>query len=181
MYATIGTEVVLTPCMRDVVEAGARHRYDAIRGMGKADRKQDKARTGWEVHLEGYAGELAFAAMFNVFPDFSPVLEKGTPLPDSDVTVAGVGIDVKCTAKPAGKMNVVGWKAHARCDAFALVVGDFAAGKYRLAGFITPAEVVAEKYFQAWGTPPFYAVPQGDLYEFAALRGRLVASKKGAA
>ena len=69
--------------------------------------------TNFQTHLEGFAGELAFAKMINVYPDFS-IYSRNCANDKGDLFWNGKSIDVKTTHLLNGRLITPYWKVNAR-------------------------------------------------------------------
>jgi len=111
-----------------------------------------------ETDLEGFAAELAFCKLMNIYPD----LETGDFLPNYDcVDCNGVTYDVKTTKHKNGRLVATLKKKNNPADKYVLSVGVFP--DYELIG-----EIGAEEFFQDinimnLGKGPCYALTQAEL------------------
>lgn len=107
-------------------ERHRRNRTSGVENMKVSDIPDDV------VDLDGMGGELAFAKLFNCFPDTGLDAK-----PDADVVLPdGRSVDVKTTRYQTGRLLAVRWKTR-NVDLYALMVGVFP--RYRFAGML-PAE-----------------------------------------
>lgn len=93
---------------------------------GTPDSKRSN-RDGFEIDLEGVGGELAFAKMMNLFPDFGALPRSG----GRDFTSRKKqSIDVKTTDHPNGNLLVSTSKVSDPCDLYVLMIGAFPSYEY---------------------------------------------------
>ena len=71
-----------------------------------------------DANLIGFAGELAFCRMFNVYPDFTTHIRSGTP----DCHLFGFDIDVKTTRRADSPLLAIARKRTLAVDQYALMV-----------------------------------------------------------
>lgn len=131
-------------------------------GAGVRDQKLTD-RSPWQIHIDGAIGELAFARMFNVYPDFGISPRAGSP--DFVVRQGGVlkTVDVKTRRRVDGDLMVPLHKAKppARCDLYVLMIVDDC-GAW-CAGW-TPADALFRpENIKDYGKGPTYAMEQACL------------------
>ena len=144
----------------------AKMRHDQARAKGRTD-KQIGPQSSEETDLEGIGAEIAFCKLFNIYPD----TEIGHT-PDADCILrTGERVDVKATRHTNGHLLAVPWKTDA-VDLFALIIGTFPT--YRLAGFMTSAELLQPTRLKDFGHGKGYAARQDELLQLPThLRGFL--------
>ena len=111
-----------------------------------------------ELDLEGFAGELAFCRLFNVFPDFTSDNRSALKGQDNgDCVLQGKRIDVKTTNSTLGYARV-NERKRGCADVFAFMHGKFP--NFRFIGF-----VAHDVIFSQWNRKVFdnrdvvYSVP----------------------
>jgi hypothetical protein len=95
----------------------ARTRAERDRAAGVVDRKRSSSET---AERDGFGAELAFAKLFNVYPDLGLMPRSG----GSDCILCGRTVDVKATHRENGDLLAVPSKATAKngADLYALMV-----------------------------------------------------------
>lgn len=150
----------------------AKQRQARNNAAGLVDAKYNGAQPndpqrGIEIHVMGFASEMAFCKMFNVYPDFCTDPRHGS----ADCYRFGETIDVKATkARPGGRepLRVRMRKIEGPADLYALIVVDCPIVKssvYRFAGFARAADLLVEERLTplANGGPPMYVMAQHEL------------------
>lgn len=112
--------------------------------------------------LEGFAGELAFCKLLNVYPDFS--INKRSVFSDkADGHFGPFTIDVKTTKYSTGKLLAAPWKnSNAITDFYALMVGEFPT--YTFKGFIRREDLIKTEKIVDLGHGRTYAAKQFELF-----------------
>jgi hypothetical protein len=111
-----------------------------------------------ETDLEGFAAELAFCKLMNIYPD----LETGDNLPNYDcVDCNGVTYDVKTTNVPHGHLMATLKKKKNPPDKYVLSIGVFP--DYDLIGEIGAKELLQVGNIKNFGKGPCYALTQAEL------------------
>jgi len=124
-----------------IVKWIAQHRQQANRAAGVVDLKVGPQKSELSEVL-GFGGEVAFAKLFNVYPDFEIGPRRGS----ADCLRFGERVDVKTTTYPHGRLIAVSRKRELAADVYALMVVEWPT--YRFAGFaradelLVPARVV---------------------------------------
>lgn len=125
--------IELSPMEQEVARMLARERQASSREAGLRDAKRSDA-SAEEVDLEGFAAELAFCKLANIYPDLTPGKK---PV---DAWTARGGVDVKATKHDDGRLLVASWKKSGEVAFYVLMTGRFPA--YRCAGFISSEEML---------------------------------------
>lgn len=115
----------------------------------------------YETDLEGFAAEVAFCKLFNVYPDFS-VETRTSKEDDGDCIVNSKTVDVKTTKYKSGKLLAVSWK-ESNVDLFALMIGEFPT--YTFKGFMTSKELLKKHRLGSMGYRETYIAKQHELVE----------------
>jgi hypothetical protein len=146
----------LTPFEQRLARALAEARHQRARRHGIAN-----ARIGpqgdLETDLEGIAGELAFCALANVYPDLQ--LEELRP---HDAIVGGVAYDVKTTRHERGRLLATMAKQGRAPDRYVLMVGQFP-GPYECRGWFPSHLLLRPERVVDLGHGRGFAVPQEEL------------------
>ena len=115
--------------------------------------------------LQGVAGEMVVARLYNVYPDFADTA--GT----YDVKIGNKTVDVKTTDCPTGHLQVKSTACFTRgAEVYMLVIGKFPS--YRIAGWV-PNHIIIDSVNLK--TNPdngsqYYRLPQSALYPIENLR-----------
>ena len=112
----------------------------------------------YETEVEGVGGELAFAKMCNLYPDFSVVPGK------YDFIAHGMTVDVKTTKHKNGRLLVSSTKKISDCDSYVLVVGSMP--RYEIIGWAYAPEIINEEHLGELGNGPVYMMDQSELHSF---------------
>ena len=111
-----------------------------------------------ETDLEGFAGELAFCKVMNIYPD----LETGNNLPPYDcIDYYGVTYDVKTTKHTNGHLMATLKKKKNPPDKYVLLIGIFP--RYDIIGEIGSEEFLQEVNIGNLGQGPCYLLTQAEL------------------
>jgi hypothetical protein len=103
-------------------------------------KRSDKS--DYEIDLQGFAGELAFCKLNNVFPDFTSDVRSAAKGQDQgDCIVSGLRVDVKTSAVDKPMLWIKARKKGC-ADVFALMVGTYP--EYEFKGFVHHDVVFAE-------------------------------------
>lgn len=116
--------------------------------------------------LTGIGAELAFARLFNVYPDLTIDPRQG----GSDCHYCGLAIDVKGTPRANGRLLAVPLKARDAVDLYALMTGEFPIYTFR--GLATSAQLLDAARLTNLGHGPTYALPQTELHDYTPLNWR---------
>lgn len=164
----IGQKVELTSSEQLVCKGIAKSRYESNRsasvGNAKIGSQSDEV-----TDLEGFAAEMAFCKLFNVYPDFS-VQPRSSVAGEDDGDARlrdGRSVDVKGTKYPNGKLVAVPWKKP-QVDLFALMVGSFP--KYEFKGFMRRDDLLQTARLGTLGYGPTYIAAQKELQPLVNLQ-----------
>jgi len=105
----------------------------------------------------GFAGELAFAKLFNVYPDF--VI--GARVGSADCERFGESIDVKTTKYPNGKLIAQLRKREFAADVYALMIVEWPT--FRFVGFARGDDLLTPARVADLGHGDVYAIEQDEL------------------
>ena len=150
-------QIELNKCECDIARALAR-RKQSVLAQGTAWREKNGPQGQTFNDVEGFASELAFCRLFNLYPDLDALNQKP---PSHDVLLHdGRTVDVKCTAYENGRL-IVGAKKSLTVDLFALMIGTMPS--YRFAGFATGFDLMHPDRLTDYGHGPIYAMEQNEL------------------
>jgi len=161
----------LTPGDRAIVERVARARSRANRSQGVGDARVQRTHAPERLDLQGFAGELAFCRLMNLRPDESiePRSKRQGSDADADARLSdGRTVDVKTPLwnTPTTKLLVQGYvRKEDSADLFALMLGSWEEGSYRLAGFMSKDELMRPARLRSMraGLSPSFAAEQHEL------------------
>lgn len=105
----------------------------------------------------GFAGEIAFAKIFNIYPDFSCYVMK-----KHDFSICAYTIDVKTSDSPslAKPMCVNGKENRGKaCDYYALMLGNIDDG-FKYHGYAPKEWIFQDRYLDIGGGPETYSYPR---------------------
>lgn len=125
--------IELSAMEQEVARMLARERQASSREAGLKDAKRSDA-SAEEVDLEGFAAELAFCKLANIYPDLTPGKK---PV---DAWTGRGGVDVKATKHEDGSLLVASWKKSGEVAFYVLMIGKFPA--YRCAGFMRSEDLL---------------------------------------
>jgi len=128
--------IELTDAERRIAQWIAEERQRRNEAAGIRDRSNNPALPGAGPHVVGVPGELAFAKLFNVWPDLDTTPRSG----GADCERFGETIDVKTTGHPDEGLWAVTSKSACPPDHYALMGGRN--GKYQFHGFIRDDDLV---------------------------------------
>ncbi len=133
----------------------ARFQYGRNNGV---ENKRVGNQSDQETDLNGMGAELAFCKHFNIYPD----LQIGV-LSDDDCNLPnGLGVDVKTTKYPNGRLLVGLNKKAKPSGAYALMIGTFPT--YRYAGIISAERLFKDENIGNTGHGNCYLIDQENLY-----------------
>lgn len=125
-----------------------------------------ETQSDYEVHLNGFAGEMSFCKIYNIYYGLDD-----TEFSSYDVILSGSTIDVKTTIYEHGYLGVNETpRIHKEPPYwYALMTGSFP-GPYRLVGFIKASELLTdEHYATSYNGKPFacprYVAKQNELLQ----------------
>lgn len=157
----IGQSILLSDVEQRICRHIAKRRHEINRQNGVLNSKKG-TQSDELTDLEGFAGELAFCKMFNVFPDLEiKVTNQNTD--DGDCKLLGLRVDIKTTKYLNGRLICSTWKNN-NTDIFALIVGTFP--KYTFKGFMSYADLCRPERIKDLGHGNVYCASQDELYEF---------------
>lgn len=110
-----------------------------------------------QIDLDGMGAEIAFAKMFNVYPD----LDYLEPKQADFYTREGFTVDVKTTRYRGGRLMVKPLHQSERCDVYGLMVGSFPI--YEFVGTATKEELFKSENFKRDLPRPAYVMEQSQL------------------
>jgi hypothetical protein len=159
----IGTEITLTEAEQAICRLIAKMRFEECRKANITNAKIGDL-SNEETDLEGFAAEMAFGNIFNLYPDFCTTPPTTDGSYRGDFLIEGKTVDVKSSTNPNGLLICVPWKKE-HCDLYALVVGQFPT--YTFKGFLQREELFREyKYIEVRKDKPMvYAAYQWELWE----------------
>jgi hypothetical protein len=130
----------------------AKRRYENNRERGLPD-QQVGGQPAEYTDLNGIGGEMAFAKLFNLYPDLGD-----TPGKEDGTTRQGATYDVKVTKYKRGHLVAVLNKKVKDCEFYILMIGEFP--KYRLTGYATAEELLSGDFIKDLGHGPGHAMSQ---------------------
>ena len=141
-------EYTLTESEQIIAKFVAEQRTSNNRNANTTNMRQSE-RSDFEIDLQGFAGELAFCRIANVFPDLTVHNRSASKGEDNgDCVVLGHRIDVKTSFRPDSALWVQKHKI-GTADAYALMVGTFPT--FQLVGMADVETVIKSKaYFDAY-------------------------------
>lgn len=159
---TKGAYVKLNEMEQRLVKTVAKGRRDFNTLRGTKRVKYPDVSDEYLPDIEGFAGEVAFCKIFNIFPDMDirPVTQE---IDDGDCMWNGLRIDVKTTHRPEGKLLCSSNKKLGRVDYYALMTGVFPMYFYR--GVISAEELLVNERMTSFLALPAYVADQEELYE----------------
>lgn len=163
----IGSVVELNDTEQRLARFVAASRTANNRGSGIFNGRRSEE-SDQEVDLHSFGAELAFAKLFNVYPDLSICLRSvKTGSDHGDAVLDGKRVDVKQTKYVKGRLLAIPDKKASVVDAYALVVGEFP--KYTFRGFMRATDLIADKRLGDLGRGPAYLAEQHELVEWGCL------------
>jgi hypothetical protein len=159
---TKGAYVKLNEMEQRLVKTVAKGRRDFNTLRGTKRVKYPDVSDEYLPDIEGFAGEVAFCKIFNIFPDMDirPVTHETD---DGDCLWNGLRIDVKTTHRPEGKLLCSNNKKLGMVDYYALMTGVFPMYFYR--GVISAEELLVSERMTTLMPVPAYVADQEELYE----------------
>ena len=152
-------EVTLNPQEMKVATWVGKCRQKAAEELGYSNHNQC-GKDDTRLHIDGAAGELAFAKTFKLYPE--SIFDNFGSLGSYDVWFPELGgVDVKTTANKDGRLNIEYRKTKNPADIYALMIGSD--GKFEHAGMIAGIDALSERYMTDVGNGAFFAIPQDDL------------------
>ena len=153
-------EYTLTESEQLIAKFVAETRTANNRNAGTGNNRRSEM-SDFEVDLQGFAGELAFCRLANVFPDLTVHNRSAAKGQDNgDCIVNALRIDVKTSKNPASGLWVFRRKI-GTVDAYALMVGTFPT--FKLIGMANTEDVTKGRLHN-----DSYVLPQAKLVSLAA-------------
>lgn len=121
--------------------------------------------------IEAVAGELACAAVLDVYYDIKTDYPTADLLPIQDLTYKGKTIDVKTTTWKNGVLFARGNKLEKQCDLYVLVVREPKTWNFTVAGYATNEMLFKKENYKDLGGygKPVYQLPQCFLHTLGEL------------
>lgn len=145
-----------------IVRYIAKQRDDNDARSGIPNQMIDKARSSYQMNVEGYGAELAFCRLANLYPDFSTTVKQGSV---DCVTTQGVRIDVKVTRHVNNSYLIVKKtkKNNQDVDLYVLMIGEFPT--YTYMGYAKSLDVLQDENLKDWGyaDKEAYSIPVSNL------------------
>ena len=145
----------LTETEQKIATYLAKARYKKARERGIVDNKKGP-QTNYSTDLEGVGSEMVAAKLLNLWPDLQ--IEK---VPDHDLKINNITIDVKATKYQSGKLIAATHKKEKACDYYMLMIGSFP--EYRCAGFCKKEDILNDNTITNLGWGELHAVEQSSL------------------
>ena len=146
--------VLLNETEQIIAKILAERRYKNNRARGVVDR-QIGGQSSEETDLNGLGAEMAFAKMFNVYPDLGDV-----PGKEDGITRKGYTYDVKTTKYKNGRLLAVMSKQIEDCNLYVLMIGEFPS--YRIVGYARAEDLLSGNYIDDLGRGPGHAMKQTE-------------------
>ena len=161
----IGTIITLTDIeVRIVKHVAKRRRDDNIKQ--KTNNARISNQDDLKINVEGFAGEMAFCKLFNVYPDLTS--ECRTSSEDSgEAVINNKQIDIKTTKYDDGLLLAPIWSNNKKVDIYALMTGTIPTYCFR--GFILKEDLIVKHMKRDLGYGDTYGAAQNQLVEFEAL------------
>lgn len=137
IHVPMDTKRTLTRLEKKISEVFGKFRFKEARKAGIKNRKTGPQSDEF-IEINSVGSELAFAKLFNVYPDLV-IGER----PYFDFTLYGKTVDVKCTHYEDGKLLVQKWSIKKQCDLYALMVG--ALPEYYFKGFAISRDLFQDR------------------------------------
>ena len=149
--------VTLTEVEQRLARVVAAERTRANRAAGVVD-QQLSPEAAQQVELTGIGAELAYARLMNVYPDLTVAPRAG----GADVWWAGLGVDVKGTERPHGRLLARPTKlTQDGVTVYALMTGPFPTYTFR--GQVPASTLLQARHLMDLGHGPTYAMSQPEL------------------
>tara|TARA_R110000803_G_C11800469_1_gene299346 strand:- start:5 stop:511 length:507 start_codon:yes stop_codon:yes gene_type:complete len=148
------TEIILTATEQIIARHLAERRHHNNRARGVVDR-QIGPQSSEATDLNGIGAEMAFARIFNVYPDLGD-----RPGKEDGITKKGGTYDVKTTKYQNGRLLAVMNKKVEDCEFYVLMIGEFP--KYTLTGYASAEELLSGDYIDDLGRGPGHCMKQND-------------------
>jgi hypothetical protein len=156
----MGRIVELNLAEQEICKLVAKLRADNNDKNGIEDKKFRDNISNFQTHLEGFGGELAFAKIINVYPDFS-IYSRNSVNDNGDLQWNSKSIDVKTTHIPNGRLITPYWKVNSKVNIYVLMVGVFP--KYEYKGYLYKEEFIIPNRLKNLGYGNTYVAEQRDL------------------
>lgn len=170
----IGTKILLTPAERLIGLAISDLRSRNNRDTHITSKKISVNFSDIEIDFRGFVSELAFAKLFNLYPDFT-IHPRSSSTDLGDVKLPnGKTVDVKTTDRPDGRLLAPTWK-NANVDYYALIIGYYP--EFEFKGFMIKEELINPKRLGDLGHGLTYIAEQHELKELHELEGILDSRK----
>ena len=166
-YCKIGDICRLGAFEIQAAKAGGIARQEAREAARSATvrRKGDATREGnIKIHVDGFAGELAFCRLHNCWPDLSI----GRTEPGDAVCAGGIVVDVKTRDQDWDLIVMPGKRGYDDAvDVFALMIGSFP-GPYKFAGVMGRTELIQDHRIRRLGNgKESYLAKQSELVDLS--------------
>lgn len=162
----IGTVITLTDVEQSICYCVAPQRTNCARKNRVTDQRIDNNGKK-DIDLEGFAAELCFCRLFNLYPDFTVGVRSSANNTDCGdaVLVNENVVDVKSTEYPFGRLLAVPAKKNSgNVELYGLMTGKFPTFTFR--GFMWPEELFKPfRYGTLNGTDYGYIGQQHELAE----------------
>ena len=140
----------------------ARKRYQFARSSGITNARIG-SQSNEQTDINGFAAEMAFCKLHNLYPDFSVhyvSARNGTDTGDCRLP-DGRTVDIKTTTYKSGKLLIAGWKQKT-VAMYALMIGSIDAG-FRYCGVIASSAVLSPLFRQSFNGRTSYVATQSQL------------------
>jgi hypothetical protein len=151
----------LTPIEQKLARYVGAARYNAARAA-KVTNARVGGQSNEQTDVEGFAAELAFSRLVNVYPDLTIGARHGGF--DCELNeYFGIRVDVKATRYRSGRLLATRGKFDVSdVDVYALMVGEMPT--YRFVGWATKEELIQQANLSDLGRGVGYVLPQARLH-----------------
>ncbi len=157
----IGSIVKLSETEQKICRGIAKLRFNNARNAGVENKKVGNQSNEY-TDLNGFAAELAFCRLFNVFPDLTIEIRSASTDKGDAVLPCGTTVDVKSTKYESGKLLASPSRKSGH-DLYALMTGEFPTYTFR--GFMRTSDLHNEKRIGECGHNKTYIARQDELCE----------------
>lgn len=160
----IGTVIEFDEMEQILVRAVGQARYDNAKRHNLQESRPN-IMDPFLADFEGFAGEMAFCKMANIYPDFEIGFNRAKN-DKGDCTYCGYSIDIKTSMKDTQKLIVKPWKK-GKVDVFAMITGKFPTYTFR--GFYPSFMVFDDKNLKEMFGNNNYVIEQDKLMQLDEL------------
>jgi|TARA_R110002110_G_scaffold248495_3_gene464662 hypothetical protein len=168
----IDTEITLNDVEQALAKGIAKRRYNRCRQEGISNSKIGN-QSNELTDLEGFAAELAFCKLHNVYPDL--LIQPRSSSDDNGdclLHIENGRVDVKATKYQSGRLIAPLWKSKDSADIYALMIGTFPT--YTFKGFIKSSDFLIDVKIGKIKNNRTYMADQSDLVDLETLNNSCV-------